>query len=121
MSDFVSIAVLAGIVSSLSGGGATEQPIRIVVEAQGATDVVRVVAQGDSRCTATYELVVAAKGNRSVSRGTATLSGEGAVTLATVKVSHAARAATTASLKVTPCGKAPYEQVWSSADSRART
>lgn len=115
------IAALAAIASSLSGAGAADRPIRLVVEAEGAVAVVRVVAQGHSKCNATYELIVASKGNRSVNRGTARLPAEDSVTLATVKVGHSADAATTATLKVTPCGKAAYEQAWTSAESPART
>lgn len=123
MTDFVSVLAIAAIVGAVSDSGTASQPVRLEVESQGDASVVRVVADSKVTCTATYELAVTGNGggNRSVNRGTVRLPSRGPVTVATVKVSSSADAATTATLSVTPCGEKPYRQVWTSAENSARS
>ena len=116
MMDFVSLLAIAASVGAGAGSGTAAPPIRLEVESRGDANIVRVIADGGPECAATYELAVTGNGgsNRSVNRGTIRLPSRGPVTVATVKVSRGANAATTATLDVSPCGGKPYQQVWSS-------
>jgi hypothetical protein len=122
MMDFVSLLAIAASVGAGAHGGTANQPIRLEVESEGDTNIVRVVADSSALCTATYELAVTGSGggNRSVNRGTVRLPSRGPTTVATVKVSRSADAATTATLNVSTCDGKPYQQLWTSAESPAR-
>jgi hypothetical protein len=116
MADLMSVLAIAAVVGAASDGRAAPRPLWLEVETLGASSVMRVVAESDARCTATYELEVSgnAGGNRSVNRGTVTLPSRGKVTLATVKVGGGNAGGVTATLNVTPCGGEAYRQVWKS-------
>jgi hypothetical protein len=122
VTDFMSVLASAAVVGAIPGSGAATQPVRLEVETQGSTSIVRVVVDSNAACTASYELAVSADGggNRSVNRGTVNLPSRGAITVATVKVSRNPGSATTATLDVTPCGGKSYQQVWTSREPSAQ-
>lgn len=121
MANLIGLLAIAAMVGAMTDGGAP-QPVRLDVQSDGAANVVRVIAEGSSTCTATYELAVTGNsgGNRSVNRGTVRLPTKGPVTVATVKVGASSRSGMTATLDVTPCDGKPYQQVWNSDEGSAR-
>jgi len=112
---FVSLFAIAASVAATASSTTGTRPMRLEVETQGNSNILRVIADSSTACTATYTLAVTGSGgNRSVNRATVHLPTRGPVTVATVKVNRSTGAATTATLDVFPCGGKPYQQVWSS-------
>lgn len=110
-------ALIAAAFGAAAQAGAPARPITLDVRTEGDVHVVRVIAHSAVACKANYRLEVAAGGggNHSVNRGTVTIEPSSPQTLATVKLSGASAAATSARLDVDPCGGASYEQVWPTA------
>jgi hypothetical protein len=122
MAGLFGVVAVAAMVGAMTESGAVQQPVRLDVQADGAANIIRVIAESSATCTATYELSVTGNdgGNRSVNRGTIRLPSSGAVTVATVRVGGGDGSGTTATLDVTPCDGKAYQQVWKSEEGPAR-
>lgn len=103
------------IVGAAAAGTAADgpRPIRLEVEVRADRNVVHVVGESPTACSATYALEVSDPrgGNRSTTRGKANLAPGKRQMLATVATGPGKLAAR---LDVEPCGGPPYEQSWGS-------
>ncbi len=106
------LGALAAMTSSFSGGqeGAA-QPIRVVAEPVGGGVQVRVVGASEQPYAALFSLEVTSGGNRSVHRGSVSLTGGEPATLSTVTLGNAQPGQWRAHLKVEPQSGPAYEQV----------
>ncbi len=106
------LGALAAMTSSFSGGqeGAA-QPIRVVAEPVGGGVQVSVVGASKQPYAALFTLEVTSGGNRSVHRGSVSLTGGEPATLSTVTLGNAEPGQWRAHLKVEPQSGPAYEQV----------
>ncbi len=108
------LGALAAMTSSFTGTEGQEgaaQPVQLVAQPVGGGVQVTVVGASKQPYAAVFSLEVTSAGNRSVHRGSVSLTGGEPATLSTVTLGNVAPGQWRAHLKVEPQSGQAYEQV----------